>query len=185
MTHQQRNRLRGEPVEQWFFSGCPGPFDPERFRRRRKRKSREVPARGRRVYVAHPMVTYGTARERDCLEALARLLPGVALYNPAPRYSTDAEWLRAWPRMLSTVSGVVVFGTRIGVVGVGCLKEVVDAQEARIPVAMLDHRCRPHRFGGLALPTGTQTPRRAAVLVPGEPVDLRELFGLLTAKAAE
>ena len=106
-------------------------------------------------------------------------------FDPGSRYSTDAAWLRAWPRVLSTVSDVVVFGTRNGVVGVGCLKEVVDAQQAGIPVAMLDQRCRPHKFGGLALATGTRTPRRAAVLLPGGPVDLGELFGLPTTKGPE
>jgi len=185
VTHKQRNRLPGEPVEQWFFSGCPVPFDPARFRRRRRRKSRDVPARGRRAYIAHPMVTYGTARERDCLAALHRLLPDVYLYDPAPRYSTDTAWLRAWPRVVPTLSGLVLFGTRDGVVGVGCLKELSEAQRAGVPVAMLDHRCRPRGYGGLALPARAPTTRRAAVLLPGEPVDLGELFGLPTTKGAE
>ena len=65
-----------------------------------------------RVYAAHPIVTYGTARERDCLASLRTVLPGVDLYDRAGRYSTDAGWLRAWPRVLSTISGLVVFGTR-------------------------------------------------------------------------
>jgi len=36
-----------------------------------------------RVYAAHPVVTYGTARERDCLASLRGLLPDVDLYDPA------------------------------------------------------------------------------------------------------
>ncbi len=132
----------------------------------------------RRVYVAHPIVAYGTARERDCLAALRGLLPDVNLYDPAGRYSTDAGWLRAWPRVLPTISGLVVFGTRDGVVGVGCLREIADVSGAGLPVAMLDHRCRARTYAGLALPTRAPTPRRAAVLVPGEPVDLRGLFGI-------
>jgi len=131
-----------------------------------------------RIYAAHPIVTYGTARERDCLAALARLLHGVDLYDPAGRYSTDAGWFRAWPRVLPTLSGFVVFGTRGGVVGVGCLREIDDACRASLPVAMLDHRCRARTYAGLALPARAPTPRRAAVLVPGGPVDLRELFGI-------
>ena len=101
-----------------------------------------------RVYAAHPIVTYGTARERDCLAALERLLRGVDIYDPAGRYRTNKGWLRAWPRVLSTLSGLVVFGTRDGVVGLGCLREIADAREAGVPVAMLDHRCRSRTYAG-------------------------------------
>jgi hypothetical protein len=132
----------------------------------------------RRIYCAHPIISYGTTRERDCLAALARLLPGVDLYDPAGRYSTDAGWLRAWPRVLPTISGLVVFGTRDGVVGVGCLREIAEVSGTGLPVAMLDHRCRARTYAGLALTARAPTPRRAAVLVPGEPVNLRELFGI-------
>ena len=131
-----------------------------------------------RVYVAHPIVSYGTARERDCLACLRAVLPEADMYDPAERYRTDAGWLRAWPRVLPTISGLVVFGTRGGVVGVGCLREIADACRAGLPVAMLDHHCRARTHAGLALPIRAPTPRRAAVLVEGEPVDLRELFGV-------
>jgi hypothetical protein len=137
-----------------------------------------------RVYVAHPIVSYGTARERDCLATLTRLLPDVDLYDPAGRYLTDAEWLRAWPRVLSSLSGLVLFGTSDGVVGVGCLREIADVRRAGLPVAILDHRGRSRTYAGLALPPREPTPRRVAVLVPGEPVDLRELFGLPAAKGS-
>jgi hypothetical protein len=49
---------------------------------------------------------------------------------------------------------------------------------------MLDHRCRSRAYAGLALPARAPTPRRAAVLVPGGPIDLRELFGLPVARGA-
>jgi hypothetical protein len=132
----------------------------------------------RRVYVAHPQISYGTARERDCLAALRAVLPEAELYDPAGRYRTDAGWLRAWPRVLPTISGLVVFGTRGGVVGVGCLREIDDTHGAGLPVAVLDHRCHARTYAGLALPARAATSRRAAVLVPGGPVDLRELFGI-------
>ena len=132
----------------------------------------------RRIYCAHPIVSYGTARERDCLATLRGLLPDVELYDPAGRYRTDAGWLRAWPRVLPTLSGLVVFGTRDGVVGIGCLREIADARRFGLPFAMLDHRCRARTYAGLALPARAPTSRRAAVLVPGGPVDLRELFGI-------
>jgi hypothetical protein len=137
-----------------------------------------------RVYVAHPIVTYGSARERDCLAALRRLLVETDLYDPAGRYSTAAGWMRAWPRVLKTLSGLVVFGTRDGVVGVGCVREIADALGAGLPVAMLDHRCRARTYAGLVFRTRAPTPQRAAVLVPGLPVDLRELIRLPTARGA-
>jgi hypothetical protein len=102
----------------------------------------------------------------------------VDLYDPAGRYSNDVGWLRAWPRVLPTLSGLVVFGTRDGVVGIGCLHEIAEARGTGLPVAMLDHRCHARTCAGLALPARAPTPRRAAVLVPGEPIDLRELFGI-------
>ncbi len=135
-----------------------------------------------RIYAAHPIVTYGTARERDCIAFLRTVLPEADLYDPAGRYSTDDGWLRAWPRALPTLSGFVVFGTRDGVVGIGCFREIADASRVDLPVAILDQRCRARAYAGLALPTRAPTPRRAAVLVPGEPVDLRELFGLPAAR---
>ena len=130
------------------------------------------------MYVAHPQISYGTARERDCLAALRAVLPEAELYDPAGRYRTDAGWLRAWPRVLPTISGLVVFGTRGGVIGIGCLREIADACRAGLPIAMLDHRCRARTYAGLALTARAPTSRRAAVLVPGEPVDLRELLGI-------
>jgi hypothetical protein len=137
-----------------------------------------------RVYVAHPIVTYGTARERDCLATLKRLLPEVEIYDPAGRYRTNKGWQGAWPRVLTTLSGLVVFGTRDGTVGLGCLREIAGARRFGLLVAMLDHRCHARAYAGLAPRTRAPTSRRAAVLVPGKPVDLRDLLGLPDAKGA-
>jgi hypothetical protein len=138
-----------------------------------------------RVYAAHPIVTYGSARERDCIASLHSLLPEADVYNPAGRYSTPAGWRRAWPRVLASLSGLVVFGTRDGVVGMGCLREIADAHRVGLPIAMLDRRCHARTYAGLVLPPRAATARRAAVLVPGEPVDLRELIGLPPARSAQ
>jgi hypothetical protein len=80
--------------------------------------------------------------------------------------------------VLRTISGLVAFGTRGGIVGVGCLREIADARRFGLPVAMLDHRCRARSYAGLALPARAPTSRRPAVLVPGGPVDPREMFGI-------
>ena len=134
-----------------------------------------------RAYVAHPQVSYGTARERECVAALRRLLPGWDLFDPSGRYRTDTGWRRSWPRVLASLDALVVFGTREGVIGCGCLREIADAERRGLPVAVLDRSCRPCRFGGFAL-TGPQsiylTPRRAAVLLPGRRIaDLPAVLG--------
>lgn len=94
-------------------------------------------ARRPRCYVAHQIVTYGTDHERVCLAALHRLLPDADLYNPAGRYSTDAGWRRAWPRVLASLSGLVVFADIDGTIGTGCMRELIDAITWGLPVAAL------------------------------------------------
>jgi hypothetical protein len=115
---------------------------------------------------------------------LRDLLVETELYDPAGRYSTAAGWMRAWPRVLKTLSGLVAFGTCDGVVGVGCLREITDARRAGLPVAVLDHRCRARTYAGVVFRTRAPTPQRAAVLVSGERVDLREHLGLPAARGA-
>ena len=91
-----------------------------------------------RVYCAHPITTYGTAYERACFNTLAELLPDVELYDPAGRYKTSTDWRRAWPRVLASLHGLVVFGTEDGTIGAGCLREITDAIVAGLPIALLD-----------------------------------------------
>jgi len=122
-----------------------------------------------RVYACHPMTCYGTEHERVCLDALAGLLRGVEIIDPATRYRTNAGWLRAWPRLLSTLSGLVVFADETGTVGAGCLREVADAVAAGLPVAYLDD---DHRLCELValdmIPAAERTRTRAAWPVAGE-----------------
>jgi hypothetical protein len=93
-----------------------------------------------RIYVAHPITSYGTAHERWCLDRLAELLPGVCLLNPAEIFANGAEWDRAWPRLLPRLAGLVAFTDAKGNVGAGVLREVADAIAYEIPVAGFDHR---------------------------------------------
>ncbi|MGH9291603.1 MAG: hypothetical protein ACRDZ6_02320 [Acidimicrobiales bacterium] len=129
----------------------------------------------RRVYVAHPMLTYDTEWEASCLRTLAGLLPHVELYNPAGRYLTDASWLRAWPRVLRSLSGLVVFGTTAdddygvgaGEIGTGCIRELGDAIACGVPLLAFDGE-RLHELDGvrlLAIPW--RSARRAGALVLG------------------
>lgn len=105
---------------------------------RRAREAETMTASRPRVYAAHPMTSYGTEHERVCLDTLAALLPDVELVNPARRYRTSAGWLRAWPRLVRTLSGLVVFADEEGTIGAGCLREITDAVLCGLPVLMLD-----------------------------------------------
>jgi hypothetical protein len=125
-----------------------------------------------RVYAAHPMTSYGTEHERACLDALAALLCGAEIIDPATRYRTNAGWLRAWPRLLRTLAGLVLFADEDGTVGTGCLREVVDAVAAGLPVAYLDPCLGLCELAGLDLLAPTMRTRAATAWpVAGEQVD--------------
>jgi hypothetical protein len=127
-----------------------------------------------RVYAAHPMTSYGTEHERVCLDTLTALLPGTEIIDPAGRYRTNAGWLRAWPRLLSTLSGLVLFADEDGTVGAGCLREVVDAMAAGVPIAMLDPCFGLSELAAVdLLPAAESTRMRAAWPVRGDPLTWR------------
>jgi hypothetical protein len=122
-----------------------------------------------RVYAAHPMTSYRTEHERTCLDALAALLPGAEIIDPAVRYRTNAGWLRAWPRLLSTLDALVLFADETGTVGAGCLREVVDAVAAGLVVGYLDDDRRLCELVALdMIPSAERTRTRAAWPVAGE-----------------
>jgi len=126
------------------------------------------PARASRVYAAHPVLSYGTAHEAACLDAIAGLLPEAVIINPAGRYRTSAGWLRAWPRLVRTLSAVVLFAAEDGTIGTGCLRELADAIRAEVPVAVLDDECQLRELVALELlPADSRSALRAAVVVTG------------------
>jgi hypothetical protein len=47
---------------------------------------------------------------------LAELLPGTSLIDPATISTSDAEWLRSWPRLLKSLRGFMIFGTEDGTI---------------------------------------------------------------------
>ncbi len=124
-----------------------------------------------RIYAAHPITVYGTDHERACLDTLAARFPGAEVFNPAGRYRTSAGWLRAWPRVVRTLSALVVFGDEDGVVGIGCVHEVADAVLLGVPVAVLDedhHLCELE--GLIMLPAADRSPWRTAWVLCGDPL---------------
>lgn len=113
-----------------------------------------------RVYAAHSKVSYWTDHEAACLDALAGHFPGWEIVNPAGRYRTDTGWLRAWPRMLSTLDALALFGDETGCIGVGCMKETTDAIFAGIPLYVLDAG-HLHELAALDLVSAAERTRTA------------------------
>ena len=88
------------------------------------------------VYIAHPQTAYGTTYGAEQIAALAKVLPHAELVDPeAAQWATNADWLRDWPVILDSLSGLVVFTDQAGTVGTGCLRELVDAVMAGLPLA--------------------------------------------------
>ena len=134
-------------------------------------------ARRSRVYAAHAMRSYGSEHERECLDTLAGLFADAEIVNPAERSWTNAGWRRAWPQLLATLSGLVLFADEDGTVGTGCLREVADAIAAGVPVAYLDPDCGLCELAGLDLvPADVRTRASTAWPVGGEQIDPGALF---------
>jgi hypothetical protein len=130
-----------------------------------------------RLYVSHPISSYGTSRESTCLSRLEATLPEVELLNPAQLFSSDGDWLATWPVLLETLSGIVLFPASDLSIGVGCLREVAGGLLHRLPVVAMDgHRSLRHLLGFRLLPERTRCPRRVATLLYGPRLDPEELL---------
>jgi hypothetical protein len=123
-----------------------------------------------RIYAAHPITAYGSALERERLSLLRRSLPNAEIFDPAGRYATSVAWRRTWPRVLGTLSGLVVFSAADGSIGTGCLRELIDAMATQLPVVGLDGGGLRQLQGVRLLDDQTRTPRRAAALLLGRVV---------------
>lgn len=125
-----------------------------------------------RVYVAHPMTSYGTRWEATVFAELGRLLPHVELVDPSVRYRSDGGWLRGWPRLLRSVAGLVVVADETGTVGTGVLREIVDTLAAGVPLAAFDPgRGLVELVGVELVEAGARCRAVAAWLDCGETVD--------------
>jgi hypothetical protein len=136
--------------------------------------------RSRRVYLCHPIATYGTGHARAGAARLGQLLPGATLVDPEDMgWPDDTVWLDTWAGLLDELAALVVLPAPDGTLGAGCLLEIVDAARVGIPLAVLDPA-----GGGLVeltavcfLPFGLRTPHRTARVVTGGPVDPADLLG--------
>lgn len=107
----------------------------------------------------------------DRLTVLAERFPGAEIVNPATRYRSSAGWLRAWPRLLPTLSALVVFADGDGCIGAGCLHEIADACRVGVPVALLDDGVLQELVSLDLLPPGERGARQTALPVGGDPIE--------------
>jgi hypothetical protein len=125
-----------------------------------------------RTYVAHPMSRYGTPYSAECLDALAGLLPGTRLIDPATIFASDTEWLGSWPRLLRSLVGFVMFGAEDGTIGAGCIRELSDAIALGVPIAGFDLGRGLREISGFDLiDTVRRNPRRTATLRLGRSLE--------------
>ena len=125
-----------------------------------------------RIYTARSMTSYGTDHARCALAGIAKALPGAELVDPEQAlWATDADWLAEWPGILGSLAGLVVFADRTGTVGTGCLRELVDAVMAGLPLAAWEPPAGLVELVGFELvEPGARSPRRAAFLDYGGPL---------------
>jgi hypothetical protein len=48
------------------------------------------------------------------------------LWGPATLFSSTVEWLREWPRLLRSITGLIVVPDTDSSIGAGCLREISD-----------------------------------------------------------
>lgn len=113
-----------------------------------------------RIYVASPTPTFGTDYHRRMLCYVRACLPGADLVLPSDVFESTEDWLRQWPNVLASLTGLVFFAEPDGTLGMGVCKEVQDAEAAGLPVWHLDGSRQLHTMGTESLvPFQPQTPR--------------------------
>ena len=123
------------------------------------------------------MSRYGSPYARTCLDTLADMFPDARLLDPSTIFASDAEWRRAWPRLVRVLGGLVMFGAEDGTIGAGCIGEMADAIAVGVPIAGFELGRGLREIRGYdVIDPRTRTPRRAAVLRLGHSVD-REAWG--------
>jgi hypothetical protein len=123
-----------------------------------------------RVYLAHPVSTYGTRWATRCVRAVEQAWADAEVIDPATWFASNEEWLASWPSIVKTLAALVVVGDELGRIGVGCWREMGDAIFWEVPVFTLaEGRCGGldvARVARLEVPVHP-TPSSAAMVRPG------------------
>jgi hypothetical protein len=109
------------------------------------------------------------------------LLPYCDVFDPAARYRSEHSWRRAWPRVLVSLAGLVVFAAEDGTIGCGCLRELADAIAYGLPVLALDGESLYELEGVRLLPPSWRSARRTGGLVLGAVIEPAEAARVIEA----
>ena len=86
-----------------------------------------------RPYLAAPISVLRRANWPVRVRQIGGLVGG-ALWDPAALFGSTAEWLREWPHLLGSVSGLILVPDTDGGIGAGCLREISDVLGLDRPV---------------------------------------------------
>jgi hypothetical protein len=124
------------------------------------------------------MTTYRSEHAAAMLARITELLPAAEILDPeALAWESDRDWLAAWPDVLESLEGIVVFSARDGSVGVGCVTEATDALARSVPAAVLSRSGLRALEGFRLLSKSERSARRFARLIPGSHVEASEFPG--------
>jgi hypothetical protein len=104
-----------------------------------------------RVYVAAPVLSYGTKKYDEAIRNLRRLFPNAELVEARNVFRNTDDWKRRWPEVLPTIDRVVFIAGPERLLGGGVMAEIVDARLRNVPVDYLDERGELHPAQDLAL----------------------------------
>lgn len=99
-----------------------------------------------RVYFAHPVSDYGTARELDALAAIQREFPGWVIENPNTEAHAAAyreRGMEHFAEVVGSCQSLVAWPFEDGAMGAGVWKEIEAARANKIPVYVLRSRIVP------------------------------------------
>ena len=137
-----------------------------------------------RLYVARPLTAYGTDLDRRQLARVAEHFPEAEVLDPAAMFTSNAGWLAVWPEMVGTLDLIVLWADEDGFIGAGCLREVIDAMVASVPVVALDWKGRLRTFAGIHCHGPLPSPARVGELVYGDLLPPAIMLAALSARAA-
>ncbi len=121
----------------------------------------------RRVYVASSLSTYKTQEYDRNLERIAGLFPDAEILSPRDLFTSNADWLRKWPGIVSQIDALVFFEDADGFIGYGVWTEINDALAHAIPVSLLrDSSLHPWSTVEISDRRPTNWRQYARILVP-------------------
>lgn len=100
-----------------------------------------------RLYVASPLSTFNTPRYDSELQHLRAHFHHADIVPARGLFTSNAEWKRGWPDILSTIDALVFFADDDGYVGYGVWTELSDAYERGIPIWYQAPHNRLYEFG--------------------------------------